>query len=497
MRFKKHYTTKGLYIGKPEAEGETTSSGLNLLDFFEDYTNIEEHIQRGYFIVSGRKGSGKSAYAMWLHEKAKNNEGLYTSIIRKNEFDIEAIIQAIPEKDLKYEALFEWLILVRLVKMILDTGQGTYLRQIKSLQDFYSKNSGYINIDKYVITEIVANKEVNFSPLKRDFGIISKVLGNKSIKAPFYQMIGPLRQIITEVLRMDIFKNIHFYVMFDDLDVKFKLTNPQDQIQLMDLIRISRRDTTEYFNGLTAKVIIFIRDDIAERLDGVDCDKNKIFESYEYRINWYEHVVAKGNERQLILRRFINRRLSKGFASLNIPYIQEDPWLSFVDVNNNNKMTQFKYILDFTFYLPRDLMLIFKNIGNKDLHLPLSHEDINQLLKEYSKKKIREIRDELVAIFEKNTIDLIFDTLRDINNGWDVEYKEVLNFLRKYNLPSQTFFTLIDYNLLVPVEKETGYLYFNYREKELDGEWEQYTFRTPKVLSKYFQTRYNIEFNHF
>ena len=48
MRFKKHYTTKGLYIGKPEAEGETTSSGLNLLDFFEDYTNIEEHIQRGY-----------------------------------------------------------------------------------------------------------------------------------------------------------------------------------------------------------------------------------------------------------------------------------------------------------------------------------------------------------------------------------------------------------------------------------------------------------------
>ena len=174
MRFMKRYTTKGLYIGKPEAEGETTLSGLNLLDFFEDYTHIEENIQRGYFIVSGRKGSGKSAYAMWLHEKARQNEGLYTSIIRKNEFDIEAIIQAIPKKDLKFEALFEWLILVRLVKMILDTGQGTYLRQIKSLQDFYSKNSGYINIDKYVITEIVANKEVNFSPPKKGFWLYFK-----------------------------------------------------------------------------------------------------------------------------------------------------------------------------------------------------------------------------------------------------------------------------------------------------------------------------------
>ena len=113
MYFKKHYTTKGLYIGKPEAEGETTQNRLNLLDFFEDYTHIEDNINRGCFIISGRKGSGKSAYVMWLHEKAKQNDELYTSIVRKNEFDIEAIIQAVPEKELKFEALFEWLILVR------------------------------------------------------------------------------------------------------------------------------------------------------------------------------------------------------------------------------------------------------------------------------------------------------------------------------------------------------------------------------------------------
>ena len=488
MRFKKFYTTKWLYIGKPEAEGETTQQGLNLIDFFEDYTHIEDNIQRGYFIVSGRKGSGKSAYAMWLHEKAKNNDKLYTSIIRKNEFDIETIIQATSEKEIKFEALFEWLILVRLVKMILETNQGTYLRQIKSLQSFYAKNSGYIDIDKYVITEIIANKEINFSPLKKDFGFISRILGHKSIKAPFYQMIEPLRKVVTDVLQMDIFKDIYFYVMFDDLDIKFKLTNPQDQMQLMDLIRISRRYTTEYFNALNAKVIIFIRDDIAERLDGVDCDKNKIFESYDYRINWYEHTIARGNEKDLLLRRFINRRLSKGFTALDIPYNQEDPWLSFVDENNNDKTTQFKYILDYTFYLPRDLMLIFKNIENRDFLLPLSHSDINQLLKEYSKRKVGEIHDELVAIFDKNSITQIFDALRDINNGWDVEYQAVLDILGKHSLPSQTFHTLIDYNLLVPVEKETGYLFFNYREKEINGDWGQYTFRTPKVISKYFQT---------
>ncbi len=489
MNFGKTYSTKNFYIGRPEAEAETTQNATNLLDFFEDYTHIEDNIKRGCFIISGRKGSGKSAYAMWLHERSRNNDELFTSIIRKNEFDIEAIIQAVPNQDLKFGALFEWLILVRIVKMILDSKQGEYLREIKSLKDFYSKNTGYVNIDRYVITEIIANKEVNFSPLKRDFGFISKILGNKSIKAPFYQMIAPLRKIVVDVLKMEILKNIQFYVLFDDLDVKFKLANPQDKDMLMDLIRIVRRYTTEYFNGVNAKVIIFIRDDIAERLDGVDCDKNKIFESYEYRINWYEHLVAKENEKNILLRRFINRRLRKAFESNKIPFNQDDPWISFVDESDNDRGTQFKYILDYTFYLPRDLMLIFKNIENKDLKLPLSHNDINQLLKEYSKKKVGEIKDELVAIYDKNDIDNIFQALKEINNGWDVDYQSVNTILSNNNLTNSTFNTLLDYNLLIPVDKNTGYLFFNYREKELDGEWSQYTFRTPKVLSKYFQTR--------
>ena len=490
MYFKKHYTTKGLYIGKPEAEGETTQNRLNLLDFFEDYTHIEDNINRGCFIISGRKGSGKSAYVMWLHEKAKQNDELYTSIVRKNEFDIEAIIQAVPEKELKFEALFEWLILVRTVKMILESGQGTYLRQIISLQDFYKKNSGYVDIDKYVITEIVANKEINFSPLKKEFGFISKIFGNKSIKAPFYQMIEPLRKIVLEILHMEIFKSIQFYVLFDDLDVKFKLTNPTDKNMLMDLIRIARRYTTEYFNGLNAKVVIFIRDDIAERLDGVDCDKNKIFESYEYRLNWYEHISAKSDERNIMLRRLINRRLIKAFENLKIPFYKEDPWLSFVDEAHNEKGTQFKYILDYTFYLPRDLMLIFKNVENKEFLLPLSHSDINNLLKEYSKRKVGELRDELVAIFDKNDIDNIFRVLKDINDGWDIEYQDVIGVLEKNGLSASVFNILLDYNLLVPVEKGSGFLFFNYREREIDRDLNQYTFRTPKVVSKYFQTTY-------
>lgn len=487
MRFRK-YTTRGLYIGKPEAEGETVKNGPSLLDFFEDYTHIEDNINRGCFIISGRKGSGKSAYAMWLYEKSKKNEELFTSIIRKNEFDIEAMIQAIPENNnIQFEALFEWLILVRLVKMILDSGQGAYLRQIKSLRDFYEKNSGYVNIDRYVITEILTNKEVNYSPLKRGFGFISKLLGTKSIKAPFYQMIEPLRRIICEILAMEIFKSISFYVLFDDLDVKFKLTNPRDRNMLMDLIRIVKRYTTDYFNELNANILLFIRDDIVDRLDGVDCDKNKIFGSYEYRINWYEHITARVNEQDILLRRFINRRLKKGFESKGIPFDSNDPWVSFVDESYNDEKTQFKYILDYTFYLPRDLMLIFKDIENKDLPLPLSHASINQLLREYSKRKVGEITDELVALYSQEEIGVILDLLRQIDDERDVDYNIIVDRLRENGLTQSVFKTLLDYNLLIPINKNTGYFYFNYRERELSGSDSEYAFTTPKVLSRFFQ----------
>ena len=307
-------------------------------------------------------------------------------------------------------------------------------------------------------------------------------------------MIEPLRKIICEILQMDIFKNISFYVIFDDLDVKFKLTNPKDKVMLMDLIRISRRYITEYFNNVGARILIFVRDDIAERLDGVDCDKNKIFESYEYRINWYDHMVANDDEKKLLLRRFINRRLSMGFDGIQMPYNHEDPWLSFVNENDKeseNEKSLFRFLLDYTFYLPRDLMLIFKDLENQDLRLPLTRKDLNSLLRKYSKRKVKEIKDELFALYDNEDIELIFKVLNDVTKGWNLSYKDVMGLLDKYDLDDSVIDTLIDYSLLVPVDADTKYMYFNYRENDLsdglDDDWNKYIFWTPKVLSMYFQ----------
>lgn len=487
--FKKKYTTEGMYIGKPEAEAERVDTHA----LFQDYLDIENNIKRGNFIITGRKGAGKSAYAIWLQNKAEHDDQLFCSLVKKDELALEEMIQAVDAQTLKYEALFEWIILVRIVKLVLDSKTGAYLKQISALERFYEKNAGWVSIDKYVIKEILTNKEVNFSPLKGEFGFFSRFLGNKSIKAPFYQMISPLRETLIQVLKMEIFKNINFLLLFDDLDIKFKLTREADRTMLMDLIRIARRYNTEYFVGTNAKVLLFIRDDIGDRLEGVDSDKSKIFGSYEYCINWYEHDIAQKDETAIMLRKFINHRLALSFERCNIPYNNEDPWLSFVEEEPvaEGQKTQFKYILDHTFYLPRDIINLFKNISDKKLRLPLSKSSVNSLLRDFADVKKQEICDELYVVYDQDVdmVDKLFQVIEKVNSGRDVTYMQILGYLDELSLPHKEFHTLLEYSLLVPVNKTTNHFFFNYREKAVSKRFDQYTYRTPKILKLYFNNR--------
>lgn len=485
-------TTEGLYIGKPEAEAETVGENALFQQYFQDFLHIETHVRNGSFIITGRKGAGKSAYAVQLKEQAKQNESMFCEMVKKDEFDLEAAMQSLQTmpslagEELKYEALFEWIILTRMVRMILECKQGAYIPEVRALREFYRKNAGIVSINQYVVAEVLANKEVNFSPLKKEFGFFSRVFGTKSIKAPFYQMIVPLRDTLRKVLSMDIYGGYKFYVLFDDLDVKFKLYNEVDQNMLMDLVRIVRRYNTEYFSASPLHILIFMRDDIAKRLSGVDCDKNKIFGSYEYCINWYEHDMAQKSEKLILLRQFLNRRLNVAFRQKGMSYNTSDPWLTLVGDNAIDGKTPFKYILDYTFYLPRDIISIFKDMGSKRYKLPLSRDNIDKLLKEYSKSKKEEISDELTALYQKSEIDALFESLREISCGWNVTYDGVFQILRSHNLNIADFQNLIDYDLLVPVD-QNNHLFFRYREQEFRGNYQDCTFRVPNILSLYLR----------
>lgn len=483
-------TTKGIYLGAPEAEGEIRE-GQSLLDFFEDYIGILQDIKNEKFIISGRKGSGKSAIVKFFRDNSSEENELYSATVKNSDVVMEKMLQTLPNPDDDiYCHLYEWIILTKFVKLLLETYDVRTTKEYNALLSFQRKNSGLLNVDEWksINLEKDDSRQLNFSPFKNVFSAeLGRTIKTNNIKADFIAFIPALREIVMKMLRFQGLERFNFLVLFDDLDINFKLSRNVDKKRILNLIRITRDYNTQYLLGTKSKILLFIRDDVSNHLMGTEADKSKLFASYETRLNWYDENV---NEEKTLLRQFINKRIKLAFDKLGVKCNEEDAWISLIDntpCEDYNNKTAFKFILDFTYYLPRDLVMVFKDLEKKDYKIPMKPSDVKLLLKEYVVKKKDEITDELVIMFEdSNTeIETIIEALRDLSNKPFNKMKDVLECLNNHGLNENLFSVLLDYNLLVPRD-DKGNLYYKYRNQKWSGDLSFFNFRLPKCLFCYY-----------
>ena len=484
-------TTKSIYLGKPEAEGEIVP-GQGLVEYYQDYLHIDDAFMNGCFIITGRKGVGKSAYVKHLLDNAGEENELYCDVITNDKIDLEKLIQSVPDAvGNKDEIIYEWIILTRFVKLLLQKKSAKYSDGYSSLQKFESKNSGIANVEKWMTMEEHQQNgwTVNFSELWKAFPFaFNKQLQHKSMRAPFYSLIHPLREIVTKMLTYEIYKNNNFILLFDDLDVKFKLRDETHKERLMSLLRITKQYNTQVIPIQEARVMVMLRDDIALQLEGVAPDKNKTFSSYEYNLNWFNSDY-KLNEEQTSLRKFINRRIEISFRKLGIDFNEQDPWSSLV--NNTpcyayNYKTAFKFILDCTFYRPRDLIALFKDINTRNYKIPLQPNDVKTLLRSYVEWNASEIKDELSNLYSSREIESLFHIFEAVaSTSIPMHYNDILELLFTEGLNEGDFEKMIEYNFLIPKDGNERQ-YFSYRERPRVNKKENYVYRLPKCLYIYF-----------
>jgi len=480
-------TTLGFFLGKPEAEGDKIK--LNGRDefFFEDFLNITDSVAQGSFIILGRKGVGKSAFAKHIERYAKNSQTAYSALIDNHDIELESALQAIPSSiDNRYELLFEWIILTKLTKLLLDTHNGTASENIPILEKFYKTNSGIMDISKLAVLAQKKDSQiqVNLMPLP---SLQATYNNNSEIefgRLPFYDFIPQLREIIIKTLRYAIFKDYEFFIMFDDLDINFKLKEDKNRLKILNLLRIAKRYNNEYLEDTNSKILIFLRDDIAKGLSGADTAK--LFATYAHTINWYSRDDELIDEKEILLRKLINKRIEINFKNFDYPYDTQDPWITLVD-NTPSRMygnkTAFKFLLDFTFYRPRDLLYIFKDIGKHSYPYPLDNKAIFTIIKQTCVNNLDEILNELDIYFDQYEIRSIRELLREIAfSKHFLTYKEIQERLRAHSLNKDVFKTLIDYNLIVPFDTECQKIYFAYREDSPEHKLESYRFVLPKGI---------------
>lgn len=493
-------TTEGFYFGKSESEGESSyKKSSNTL--FDDYLDILPKIGDGCFIITGRKGSGKSAIAKYIKDNATFEDSMFCEIVKSDAINLEKQIQqSSVESETKLVSFFQWLILVKLVKLILEAKNGDYTPELKAIHNFVRNNRGVVEVDKFSVVEVttMSKQELNVGSLSRIpifKAIIERMLGKRLEKAPYYKLLPALKEIVYKVLSFDVFKDYQFVVIFDDLDIGFKSDVDQDKQSLMELIRTAKEFNNDLKEINNTKVIILIRDDIKKVLAGFSADASKIFSSYEVELKWYDGK----NENDTRLRKFVNRRIEFNFKQRGLKYLAYDPWLSLFNDDegcygtdyNGNARSAFKQILDYTFFRPRDLILFLKNVGTDKYYYPINGQNIGYLLQKYANDNVSEIKSELAIHYPQEQIREIFNTLRALSYSQNSGFgkTDILMKLSERGLDAETLRMLIDYYLILPFDSTTGKYYISYRNSDpsdYDIDKDNIKYRLHKCIYAHF-----------
>jgi len=479
-----------IFLGAPEAEAEALpNSKMPLSAVYNDYNELIPSLSHEKFVVVGRKGSGKSAFAEHVSELSSSDANLFAKFIRQSESNLEHIVQIGKDSNhhVERENLYTWLILTNILKLFSDNQSLQDNKDYNLLKQFLIKNSGYIDIRKSEIKELVEKQgfEISIEYLKRFFtSKMHKSIEIKQQKAPFYKLIPHLREVLVKVLTStNESDNKNSYVLFfDDLDIAFSANDSESVDSMVSLLRVSKEINNELFskNKLDSKVVILLRDDISKSLSSVSSDTAKIFSSYAVYINWYQDEYhGHGDEKKLHIRRFINDRIRYAFNESGFELNDIDPWKSLVEdpfqgITNNK--TSFKYILDHTLFRPRDLLLLFKPLSSHKYKLPLDKSDVNHLIGRYCEELIAELKNELSCFYSSIQIETIFNAFGEISSKCSHSESNGISSVEAISIINSNCSDVNAKSLLEDMYARSligniannGYIYFKHREPLTD-----------------------------
>jgi hypothetical protein len=259
----------GLFLGSPEAEAECTDhSRVRLIDVYEDFHGLAPQLSYEKFILIGRKGSGKSAFAQYICAQSQSapasphsNPNLFCKFIRNSDFSLERVVQLGQQSDanITAEHLFEWLVYTQILQLFAFNEAVREDRSFEPLRQFLRKNTGYIDIREYELSTLVERH--GFQVATEHFNRFFRTKFDKQIeahknRAPFYALLPHLREVIKYVLTTGSERdNQNAYILFfDDLDVGFSVREPTERDALVSLLRVLRRINNELFGHVSFPV---------------------------------------------------------------------------------------------------------------------------------------------------------------------------------------------------------------------------------------------------
>lgn len=405
---------KDLFIGNIDGETEAARNDFEQL-FYTKNSKFDEIMLPGKFIISGRKGTGKTILAQYIYKKINERKKNYCKISTKNEFRLQKLID-LQYRDLQEEELslfWKWTFLLQLSSTLLNEDKWSkkipftpeyklkafikkkYPEDIFKIKDF-NQSSG----NKYSLKADIkakARAETTIAATREDTAQIT----TNYITKEYFELIEQL-----EVLLFNCLKNEkEIILIYDDLD---ELEEKIGEDSFYHRTLISMIETIKglniMFNTLhkqNTKIIVLLRSDIIDEIHKFSSNSNKLITEGMVNLYWIEKR-HKSRANHPLMEMILNKvqKSAEEYSALNKHELYQ---VLFPRKIQNKEVID--YLLDYSFGRPRDitryLNLIIKNNPEATAFLPKAIKECSQ---EYSKWFYNELENEISISENKEAI---------------------------------------------------------------------------------------------
>jgi energy-coupling factor transporter ATP-binding protein EcfA2 len=396
-------------FGRIDAESER-----QLGEFFlrtDAYRRIED---QEHIVVTGRKGTGKTAIYKTLQSRANDYSNVLVAGLEFRNYPWNThgeVSDSSASPVERYLNSWKFLMLVELAKLVLtnnaherpQTADAEQAERV--LAKFIKTNWGDLD---FRFRDIFTRREFSFKFEPKVFGVSLGAL--ELDKVPRNQLAGVLEEAnrwLLQCLSYILTPEHWYFILFDDLDLAYDPADPEYSDRLIGLLLAAREIfhwAREEGRQLSLAPVVLIRSDVYESLQFPD--KNKVTRNLVEPLLWNEDEEGENSLKSVLTQR-IKVILEDGSADWD---------MIFEDQLMRGTQPKFKHMATRTYLRPRDMIFF----GNKCLaaarasgNEQITNQNVAEARPAYSEFLVDELDDEIHPVLGEWK--LYLDALRRIH----------------------------------------------------------------------------------
>jgi hypothetical protein len=437
---------------------------------------------QNYFLI-GEKGTGKTAYAVYLSNNYYKNTYAESKFIRETDYQKFVTLKQDMHLQLSdYTSIWKVIILLLLAKSIkneeLDLfpiNKGAKIKALMRAIDQYYKNA--FSPEIITVLRIIEESKIGAELISK----CMKMSGQQASQADFEESKFQINLLYIEKQFEDALRDLklkdNHLLFIDGIDIRPGLISYKDYLECVKgLANAIWNLNNDYFANIKDskgrfRVILLVRPDIFDSI-GMQNATNKIRDNSVY-LDWR---TTYPNYRNSKIFELTDRLLSaQQTTSLSVGEAWDHyfPWKSRSTSHMRDEDPSFYKLLRISYSRPRDLVTILsilkeeyseKNIGAA--HFPESLIDNYEFQNIYSEYLMGGIKDQLSFYYNKDDYDLFLKFFTFLNGRAEFTYKDYLNAYAEFNkyILNTHIANMTDHNADLPefVETAESFLQFLY-----------------------------------